>query len=102
VPAAAHAFHCVAAGGISRPETVSGRSACSFDAWTAPHLSATAPALDSTPPRITPRVGSKAALVLALNDLIDAEAGVADLVAELPAETDPSQLIARGCILPAS
>jgi AcrR family transcriptional regulator len=41
-------------------------------------------------------VGSKAALVLALNDLIDAEAGVADLVAELPAETDPSQLIARG------
>jgi AcrR family transcriptional regulator len=41
-------------------------------------------------------VGSKAALVLALNDLIDEEAGVAQIAAGLMQETDPSQLIARG------
>jgi AcrR family transcriptional regulator len=41
-------------------------------------------------------IGSKAALLLALNDLIDEEAGVAELAAELAAETDPAQLIARG------
>ncbi|HXW78975.1 MAG TPA: helix-turn-helix domain-containing protein [Acidimicrobiales bacterium] len=40
-------------------------------------------------------VGSKAALVLALNDLIDEEAGVAALAAELFDETDPAQLIAK-------
>ncbi|HEX3426696.1 MAG TPA: helix-turn-helix domain-containing protein [Acidimicrobiales bacterium] len=38
-------------------------------------------------------VGSKATLVLALNDLIDDEAGVSQLAAELLEETDPSQLI---------
>jgi AcrR family transcriptional regulator len=41
-------------------------------------------------------VGSKAALVLALNDLIDEEAGVAPLAAGLLEETDPPRLIARG------
>jgi AcrR family transcriptional regulator len=41
-------------------------------------------------------VGSKAALVLALNDLIDEEAGVAPLTAGVLAETDPPRLIARG------
>jgi AcrR family transcriptional regulator len=41
-------------------------------------------------------VGSKAALVLALNDLLDEEADVAGLAAELPEETDPSRLIAKG------
>jgi AcrR family transcriptional regulator len=41
-------------------------------------------------------VGSKAALILALNDLIDEEADVAGLAAELPEETDPSLLIAKG------
>ena len=41
-------------------------------------------------------VGSKAALVLALNDLIDEEAGVAQLAADVFAETDPPQLIANG------
>ena len=40
-------------------------------------------------------VGSKAALVLALNDLID-ETDVAGLEAELPEETDPFRLIAKG------
>jgi AcrR family transcriptional regulator len=40
-------------------------------------------------------VGSKAALVLALNDLIDEEAGVAALASELLEETDPSRLIAK-------
>ena len=40
-------------------------------------------------------VGSKAALVLALNELIDQEADVAGLEAELQAETDPPRLIAR-------
>ncbi|MBV9600686.1 MAG: TetR/AcrR family transcriptional regulator [Chloroflexi bacterium] len=40
-------------------------------------------------------VGTKAALVLALNDLIDAEAGVDELQAKLVGETDPRQLIAR-------
>ena len=40
-------------------------------------------------------VGSKPALVLALNDLIDEEAGVAQLAAGLSAETDPAQLIAK-------
>jgi AcrR family transcriptional regulator len=40
-------------------------------------------------------VGSKAALVLALNDLIDQEAGVAALAVELFEETDPAQLIAK-------
>jgi hypothetical protein len=36
------------------------------------------------------------ALLLALNDLIDEEAGVAGLAATLLAETDPPQLIAQG------
>jgi AcrR family transcriptional regulator len=40
-------------------------------------------------------VGSKAALLLALNDLIDEEAEVAQLAAQIRAETDPAQLIAR-------
>lgn len=39
-------------------------------------------------------VGSKAALLLALNDLIDEEADVGQLAAQLIAETDPAQLIA--------
>jgi AcrR family transcriptional regulator len=41
-------------------------------------------------------VGSKAALVLALNDLIDEEAGVGELAAELFQEDDPAKLIAKG------
>jgi len=41
-------------------------------------------------------VGSKSALVLALNELIDQEAGVADLARDLLEETDPSALIAKG------
>ncbi|MGI9008579.1 MAG: hypothetical protein ACR2FU_20720 [Streptosporangiaceae bacterium] len=41
-------------------------------------------------------VGSKAAVVLALNDLIDEEADVAQLAAELSEETDPPRLIAKG------
>jgi AcrR family transcriptional regulator len=40
-------------------------------------------------------VGSKAALVLALNDLIDEEAGVAQLGAEVSRETDPPKMIAK-------
>jgi AcrR family transcriptional regulator len=40
-------------------------------------------------------IGSKAALLLALNDLIDEEAGVAQLAAQLSTVTDPAQLIAR-------
>jgi AcrR family transcriptional regulator len=40
-------------------------------------------------------VGSKAALVLALNDLIDEEAGVEELRAELVDEGDPAQLVAK-------
>jgi AcrR family transcriptional regulator len=40
-------------------------------------------------------VGSKAALVLALNDLIDEEAGVAQLAAGVRAETDPPTMIAK-------
>jgi AcrR family transcriptional regulator len=40
-------------------------------------------------------VGSKAALVLALNDLIDEEAGVAQLADGLAGETDPHRAIAR-------
>jgi AcrR family transcriptional regulator len=40
-------------------------------------------------------VGSKAALVLALNDLIDEEAGVAQLGAGIRAETDPPTMIAK-------
>lgn len=40
-------------------------------------------------------VGSKAALLLALNDLIDEEAGVGLLAAELGAEKDPAQLIGK-------
>src|SRR5215469_9468858 len=40
-------------------------------------------------------IGSKAALLLALNDLIDEEAGVAQLAAQLSSEADPGQLIAR-------
>jgi AcrR family transcriptional regulator len=39
-------------------------------------------------------IGSKAALLLALNDLIDEEAEVAQLAAQLSAMTDPAQLIA--------
>jgi AcrR family transcriptional regulator len=41
-------------------------------------------------------VGSKAALVLALNDLIDEEADVAGLAAELSHETNPARLLAKG------
>ncbi len=41
-------------------------------------------------------IGSKSALVLALNDLIDQEAGVAELAAELAEEDDPYQLLAKG------
>jgi AcrR family transcriptional regulator len=41
-------------------------------------------------------VGSKAALVLALNDLIDEEAGVAQLGAGVLEETDPPGMIAKG------
>jgi AcrR family transcriptional regulator len=41
-------------------------------------------------------VGSKTALLLALNDLIDEEAGVAGLAATLLDQTDPAQLIAQG------
>jgi AcrR family transcriptional regulator len=41
-------------------------------------------------------IGSKAALVLALNDLVDAEANVSGLAAELMQENDPHQLIAKG------
>jgi AcrR family transcriptional regulator len=40
-------------------------------------------------------VGSKAALVLALNDLIDEEADVAELSARLLKETDAPQMIAK-------
>ena len=40
-------------------------------------------------------VGSKAALVLALNDLIDEEAGVAHLGAGVLAEADPPTMIAK-------
>jgi AcrR family transcriptional regulator len=40
-------------------------------------------------------VGSKTALLLALNDLIDEEADVAGLAAELMSETSPPQLIAK-------
>ncbi len=41
-------------------------------------------------------VGSKGALVLALNDLIDAEADVATLGAQAAAETEPARMIAAG------
>lgn len=41
-------------------------------------------------------VGSKAALVLALNDLIDAEADVAGVAAGFRGETDPARLIRLG------
>ncbi len=41
-------------------------------------------------------VGSKAALLLALNDLVDEESGVAELAAAVHAETDPSRLLAKG------
>lgn len=41
-------------------------------------------------------VGSKTALVLALNDLIDEEAGVAELGAGVLGETDPPTMIAKG------
>jgi AcrR family transcriptional regulator len=41
-------------------------------------------------------VGSKSALLLALNDLIDEEADVAGLTAELLQETGPPQVIAKG------
>jgi AcrR family transcriptional regulator len=41
-------------------------------------------------------IGSKAALVLALNDLVDAEAEVSGLAAELRQESVPHQLIAKG------
>jgi AcrR family transcriptional regulator len=40
-------------------------------------------------------VGSKAELVLALNDLIDEEAGIGPLAVELGTEKDPAQLIAK-------
>jgi AcrR family transcriptional regulator len=41
-------------------------------------------------------VGSKAALVLALNDLIDEEAGLREATAALEAETRPERMIALG------
>jgi AcrR family transcriptional regulator len=41
-------------------------------------------------------VGSKATLVLALNDLIDEEAGVAELAVEVSRETKPAAMIAKG------
>jgi AcrR family transcriptional regulator len=41
-------------------------------------------------------VGSKADLVLALNDLIDEEADVSTLGAEVAAETKPAELLAKG------
>ncbi|MGH3273579.1 MAG: TetR/AcrR family transcriptional regulator [Streptosporangiaceae bacterium] len=41
-------------------------------------------------------VGSKGALVLALNDLMDEEADVAQLAAEIFGETDPPRLIGKG------
>jgi len=41
-------------------------------------------------------VGSKSALILALIDLIDEEAGIPALNAEMAHETDPRRLIARG------
>jgi TetR/AcrR family transcriptional regulator, regulator of cefoperazone and chloramphenicol sensitivity len=41
-------------------------------------------------------IGSKAALVLALNDLVDAEADVSGLAAQLMEENDPHQLVAKG------
>jgi AcrR family transcriptional regulator len=41
-------------------------------------------------------VGSKAALVLALNDLIDEEAGLREVGAALEAETRPERMIALG------
>ena len=40
-------------------------------------------------------IGSKAALILALNDLVDEEAGVAQLGAGVLSETDPPQMIAK-------
>jgi AcrR family transcriptional regulator len=40
-------------------------------------------------------VGSKAALLLALNDLLDEEAGIGPLAAQLGTEKDPAQLIAK-------
>ncbi len=40
-------------------------------------------------------VGSKAALLLALNDLIDEEASIGPLAAELRSEEDPAQLVAK-------
>jgi AcrR family transcriptional regulator len=40
-------------------------------------------------------VGSKAALLLALNDLIDEEAGIGPLAAELGTEKDPARLIGK-------
>ena len=41
-------------------------------------------------------VGSKAALLLALNDLIDEEAGIGPLAAEFATEKNPVQLVAKG------
>jgi AcrR family transcriptional regulator len=41
-------------------------------------------------------VGSKSALVLALNDLIDSEAGVPELAAAVAQETKPAQVLAKG------
>jgi AcrR family transcriptional regulator len=40
-------------------------------------------------------VGSKAALLLALNDLVDEEAGIGPLAAEIATEKDPAQLIGK-------
>jgi AcrR family transcriptional regulator len=40
-------------------------------------------------------VGSKATLLLALNDLIDEEAGIGPLAAEIGTEKDPAQLVAK-------
>jgi AcrR family transcriptional regulator len=39
------------------------------------------------------RVGSKAALVRRMNDLVDAESGVAELEARMSASTDPRELL---------
>jgi AcrR family transcriptional regulator len=40
-------------------------------------------------------VGSKATLLLALNDLIDEEAGIGPLAAEIGTEKDPARLVAK-------
>jgi AcrR family transcriptional regulator len=41
-------------------------------------------------------IGSKGSLILALNDLIDEESGVASLAIDALSETDPAKLLAKG------